>query len=72
MSLWVRPLSGANPRIYFHSPWPPGTLEPGACPVRGKHGHLYLDAGPRVYASLQDVTVEQKPCPCGKKIGGEA
>lgn len=70
MFLFVRPLSASpNPRIYFHSPWPLGTIEPGDCPVRGKHGRLYLDVGPRVYTSPQDATVEQKPCPCGKKIG---
>lgn len=72
MFLFVRPLSGAGHRLYFHSPFPlTGTIETGECPVRGRHGHLYLDVGPRVYTSPQDATVEQKPCPCGKKIGDQ-
>lgn len=73
MFSFVRPLSSADPRIYFHSPWPlTGAIEPGECRVRGKHGHLYRDAGPRVYTSPQDATVQQKPCLCGKKIGEDA
>lgn len=66
------PLSGTDPRIYFHHPWPPGTLEVGDCPIRGRYGHLYLDVGLRVYTTPQRSAVEQKPCPCGKKIGDPA
>ena len=68
MFRFVSPLSGSDHRIYFHSPFPRGTLQPGDCPVRGKHGHLYADVGPRTYTAT-GVAVEQKPCPCGRKIG---